>query len=167
MRADAETKDESNPLMGESGQSAWPYPSAEENEVMKPYFDTLFDTIQEREENGKAVLYQIEDSDLNTAEAKMSTEEVLDLVKAAGIEVEIATPEMVEEMLEMQNALMEAKIKSPKTVLPEDESSFKGTAVSSDSGAKILQNIENTIQEGVWKTRKPPTEEVRNAKWGR
>lgn len=139
--------DESNPLMGESGQSAWPYPSAEENEVMKPYFDTLFDTIQEREENGKAVLYQIEDSDLNTAEAKMSTEEVLDLVKAAGIEVEIATPEMVEEMLEMQNALMEAKIKSPKTVLPEDESSFKGTAVSSDSGAKILQNIENTIQE--------------------
>ena len=139
--------DESNPLMGESGQSAWPYPSAEENEVMKPYFDTLFDTIQEREENGKAVLYQIEDSDLNTAEAKMSTEEVLDLVKAAGIEVEIATPEMVEEMLEMQNALMEAKIKSPKTVLPEDESSFKGTAVSSDSGAKILQNIESTIQE--------------------
>ncbi len=99
--------DESNPLMGESGQSAWPYPSAEENELMKPYFDTLFDTIQEREEDGKAVLYQIEDSDLNTAEAKMSTEEVLDLVKAAGIEVEIATPESIS--AEEQEIIAKAK----------------------------------------------------------
>ena len=99
--------DESNPLMGESGQSAWPYPSAEENEEMKPFFETLFGTIQEREENGKAVLYQIEESDLNTAEAKMSTEEVLDLVKAAGIEVEIATPESIS--AEEQEIIAKAK----------------------------------------------------------
>lgn len=138
--------DESNPLMGESGQSAWPYPSAEENEVMKPYFDTLFGTIQEREENGKAVLYQIEESDLNTAEAKMSTEEVLDLVKAAGIEVEIATPEMVEEMLEMQNALMEAKTKSvPETASVREE--HQPTVVSSTDGAKVLNNLDNLQKE--------------------
>ena len=138
--------DESNPLMGESGQSAWPYPSAEENEEIKPFFDTLFGTIQEREENGKAVLYQIEDSDLNTAEAKMSTEEVLDLVKAAGIEVEIATPEMVEEMLEMQNALMEAKMKSvPETASVREE--HQPTVVSSTDGAKVLNNLDNLQKE--------------------
>lgn len=138
--------DESNPLMGESGQSAWPYPSAEENEEIKPFFDNLFGTIQEREENGKAVLYQIEDSDLNTAEAKMSTEEVLDLVKAAGIEVEIATPEMVEEMLEMQNALMEAKMKSvPETASVREE--HQPTVVSSTDGAKVLNNLDNLQKE--------------------
>lgn len=148
--------DESNPLMGESGQSAWPYPSAEENEEIKPFFDTLFDTIQEREENGKAVLYQIEDSDLNTAEAKMSTEEVLDLVKAAGIEVEIATPEMVEEMLEMQNALMEAKMKSvPETVSVQDE--HQPTVVSSTDGAKVLNNLDNLQKEYQEKTNRPLT----------
>lgn len=148
--------DESNPLMGEAGQSAWPYPSAEENEEMKPFFDTLFGTIQEREENGKAVLYQIEDSDLNTAEAKMSTEEVLDLVKAAGIEVEIATPEMVEEMLEMQNALMEAKMKSvPETVSVQDE--HQPTVVSSTDGAKVLNNLDNLQKEYQEKTNRPLT----------
>ncbi|MBQ2797513.1 MAG: hypothetical protein IJF01_07270 [Tidjanibacter sp.] len=148
--------DESNPLMGESGQSAWPYPSAEENEEIKPFFDTLFGTIQEREENGKAVLYQIEESDLNTAEAKMSTAEVLDLVKAAGIEVEIATPEMVEEMLEMQNALMEAKMKSvPETVSVQDE--HQPTVVSSTDGAKVLNNLDNLQKEYQEKTNRPLT----------
>ena len=69
----------------------------------------------------------------------MSTEEVLDLVKAAGIEVEIATPEMVEEMIEMQNALMEAKMKSvPETASVQDE--HQPTVVSSTDGAKILNN---------------------------
>ncbi|MBR4850967.1 MAG: hypothetical protein IKU97_02785, partial [Tidjanibacter sp.] len=123
---------------------------------MKPFFDTLFGTIQEREENGKAVLYQIEDSDLNTAEAKMSTEEVLDLVKAAGIEVEIVTPEMVEEMLEMQNALMEAKMKSvPETVSVQDE--HQPTVVSSTDGAKVLNNLDNLQKEYQEKTNRPLT----------
>ena len=36
-------------------------------------------------------------------------------------------------------------MKSLETALPEDESSFKGTAISSDDGAKILKDIDSAI----------------------
>ena len=35
--------------------------------------------------------------------------------------------------------------KSLETALPEDESSFKGTAISSDDGTKILKNLDVAI----------------------
>ena len=53
-------------LFGEEGaedyiSSSWPYPSAKENEEIKPYFDKLFDTIQERvdENTGRTTLFRI------------------------------------------------------------------------------------------------------------
>ena len=36
---------------------------------------------------------------------------------------------------------------TPETALPEDESSFKGTAVSSVDGAKVLNNLKNLAKE--------------------
>lgn len=50
-------------LFDESDESTsaawWPYPSAKENEEMKPYFDALFDAIQEQaQEDGSVVLYR-------------------------------------------------------------------------------------------------------------
>ena len=75
--------------------SSYPYPSAEENDIMKPYFDSLFDTIQEREEDGKTILYQVEEGDIATATANITTDEIIDLVRASGVEVETATPETI------------------------------------------------------------------------
>lgn len=75
--------------------SSYPYPSASENEIMKPYFDTLFDTIQEREENGKTILYQVEEGEIATTTANITTDEIIDLVRASGVEVETATPETI------------------------------------------------------------------------
>ena len=44
---------------GEFSDDAWPYPSAEENEQMKPYFDRLFSTLQEQvEEDGSVTLFR-------------------------------------------------------------------------------------------------------------
>ena len=46
---------------GEFSDDAWPYPSAEENEQMKPYFDRLFSTLQEQvEEDGSVTLFRAE-----------------------------------------------------------------------------------------------------------
>ncbi len=73
--------------------SSYPYPSAKENEIMKPYFDKLFDTIQEREEDGKTILYQVEQGELARTNANITTQEVIDLVRATGVEVEMVTPE--------------------------------------------------------------------------
>lgn len=43
----------------EINASAWPYPSKEENENIKPYFDRLFAALQEREdEKGNVVLFR-------------------------------------------------------------------------------------------------------------
>ena len=46
-------------INGTESASWWPYPSARENEEMKPYFDALFDAIQEQvQEDGNVVLYR-------------------------------------------------------------------------------------------------------------
>ena len=48
---------------GEFSDDAWPYPSAEENEQMKPYFDRLFSTLQEQvEEDGSVTLFRAKDA---------------------------------------------------------------------------------------------------------
>ena len=42
----------------ESDKASWPYPSVEENEKIKPYFDRIFSTLQERtDEKGNAILF--------------------------------------------------------------------------------------------------------------
>lgn len=43
----------------EINKNAWPYPSKEENETIKPYFDRLFAALQEREdEKGNVLLFR-------------------------------------------------------------------------------------------------------------
>ena len=43
------------------------------------------------------------------------------------------------------------KKSAPETALPEDMSSFKGTAISGTDGAKVLKNIESIANEDVYK----------------
>ena len=46
------------------------------------------------------------------------------------------------------NEMRNRKTKTtPETALPEDESSFKGTAVSSVDGTKVLNNLKNLTKE--------------------
>lgn len=70
-----------------------------------------------------------------------ATKNTVEAVKKTGVEVEEATPEMVQAV----NELAEMQKKSLETALPEDESSFKGTVVSSDDGTKVLKDIDNAI----------------------
>jgi hypothetical protein len=45
--------------VGEDMRASWPYPSREENAVMRPLFDRLFDTIQEKTDaNGNVMLQE-------------------------------------------------------------------------------------------------------------
>ena len=54
---------------------------------------------------------------------------------------------MADAMASLIGAQFAAKRKSPETELPEDESSFKGTDISSDSGTKVLKDLDSTITE--------------------
>lgn len=99
---------------------------------------------------------------------ELATELTIDALKAAGVEVVEATDAMVEEVLglaemhkqkkapetvsvqdeHLQTVVSSAdKRKSPETALLEDESSFKGTAISSDYGAKILKDLDSIIKK--------------------
>lgn len=78
--------------IGEDLKNSWPYPSAEENAKMEPYFDKLFDTIQEKTDaNGNVVLFQKVDGSTIAREADAAEEalrdEVIRLMREAGIEV--------------------------------------------------------------------------------
>ena len=47
---------------GEYSDDAWPYPSAEENVQMKPFFDNIFATLQEQvEKDGSVTLFRAEE----------------------------------------------------------------------------------------------------------
>lgn len=47
---------------GEYSDDAWPYPSAEENAQMKPFFDNIFATLQEQiEKDGSVTLFRAEE----------------------------------------------------------------------------------------------------------
>ena len=97
-----------------------------------------------------------------------ATKNTIDAVKKAGVEVVEATPEMVQamsELAEMQKrtapetasvqkehqptvvSSADKRKKSLETALQEDETSFKGTAISSDNGTKVLKNIDKAIEE--------------------
>ena len=54
---------------------------------------------------------------------------------------------MADAMASLIGAQFAAKRKSPETALPEDESSFKGTAISTADGAKVLKDLDSTITE--------------------
>ena len=108
----------------------------------------------------EGTLQKLADNETNTTQAELqqgtlfldegsealerATEETMNALAKTGVEVVIATEEQVNDMLELAEM---QKRKSPETALPEDESSFKGTVISSDDGAKILKDLDNAIAE--------------------
>lgn len=56
-------------------KSAWPYPSARENEEIKPYFDHLFSTLEEKvDEQGNVILFRSPIFGLQTQFANLQSE---------------------------------------------------------------------------------------------
>ena len=107
--------------------------------------------VEKTTEDGNVVLYSIaEDAMLKDkgAEAfERATKVTMDAVerlKANGLDIEVVSQEEADAMAELAEM---QKRKSPETALPEDESSFKGTVISSDDGANILKDIDNAIAE--------------------
>ena len=84
----------------------------------------------------------IDNGDLESAR-QLAYDTILQLLSDAGISVEEISNEAMRRLAENS----EIKEKMLDTALPEDESSFKGTVVSSTSGAKVLNNLDNAISE--------------------
>ncbi len=84
----------------------------------------------------------IDNGDLESAR-QLAYDTILQLLSDAGISVEEISNEAMRRLAENS----ELKEKMLDTALPEDESSFKGTVVSSTSGAKVLNNLDNAISE--------------------
>ncbi len=86
-----------------------------------------------------------ESSDVNYSVTEqtrqLAYDTILQLLSDAGISVEEISNEAMRRLAENS----EIKEKMLDTVLPEDESSFKGTVISSTSGAKILNDLDNAI----------------------
>ena len=96
----------------EQMKSSWPYPSAEENAKMEPYFDRLFDTIQEKtDDNGNVVLFQkAEGSTISkdAAEREAAMRDALvELLRGAGIEV-VTDAEEGQRVLDAVNGRVQA-----------------------------------------------------------
>ena len=60
------------------------------------------------------------------------------MLERAGISVEILTGEEMQQLAKRGDVTLLGKKKAPETVLPEDESSFKGTVVS--DAENIIRN---------------------------
>ena len=82
----------------------------------------------------------------DTAARREATEAVLQLLRDAGVKVELVDESA---LWDMADAALEAKRKrsAPETALPADESAFKGTVVSSTDGAKVLKNIDTLAKD--------------------
>lgn len=83
----------------DNSASSWPYPSIAENEYMKPFFDKLFDTIEEKVgEDGNVLLFrggeETEDIFLSNAEQAVGR-----------IKMDKATPEQWLKMIEKEGGL--------------------------------------------------------------
>lgn len=86
------------------------------------------------------------ETEADTAARREATEAVLQLLRDAGIKVELVDESA---LWDMADAALEAKRKrsAPETALPADESAFKGTAISSADGAKVLKNIDTLAKD--------------------
>lgn len=126
-------------------------PTAEEMAVIAPAFDNLFKVLQEKEGKtpGTSVLYHIGEMMAEDSPAKrLATDAVLTALDDTSIDVVRATDKQTQQMLDIMDEVAEMqKGTAPETALPEDESSFKGTAISSADGAKIINNLDNLIIE--------------------
>lgn len=117
------------------------YPTRAELETLGKDVRNIFGVVQERtdETTGNVALFQMVDKILsdNSPENRLAYEAVSQMLSNAGIPVELLSDQAMREMA--INATM------LDTVLPEDESSFKGTVISSIDGAKILNNLDKAI----------------------
>lgn len=117
------------------------YPTRAELETLGKDVRNIFGVVQERtdETTGDVALFQMVDKILsdNSPENRLAYEAVSQMLSNAGIPVEFLSDQAMREMA--INATM------LDTVLPEDESSFKGTVISSIDGAKILNNLDKAI----------------------
>lgn len=119
------------------------YPTRAELEILGKDVRNIFGVVQERtdETTGNVALFQMVDKILshNSPENRLAYEAVSQMLSNAGIPVELLSDQAMREMA--INAIM------LDTALPEDESSFKGTVISSIDGAKILRNLDNAIDD--------------------
>lgn len=117
------------------------YPTRAELETLGKDVRNIFGVVQERtdETTGDVALFQMVDKILsdNSPENRLAYEAVSQMLSNAGIPVELLSDQAMREMA--INATM------LDTALPEDESSFKGTVISSIDGAKILNNLDKAI----------------------
>lgn len=117
------------------------YPTRAELETLGKDVRNIFGVVQERtdETTGNVALFQMVDKILsdNSPENRLAYEAVSQMLSNAGIPMELLSDQAMREMA--INATM------LDTALPEDESSFKGTVISSIDGAKILNNLDKAI----------------------
>lgn len=119
------------------------YPTRAELEILGKDVRNIFGVVQERtdETTGNVALFQMVDKILsdNSPENRLAYEAVSQMLSNAGIPVELLSDQAMREMA--INATM------LDTALPEDESSFKGTVISSIDGANILNNLDKAIAD--------------------
>jgi predicted nucleotidyltransferase len=119
------------------------YPTRAELEILGKDVRNIFGEVQERtdETTGNVALFQMVDKILsdNSPENRLAYEAVSQMLSNAGIPVELLSDQAMREMA--INATM------LDTALPEDESSFKGTVISSIDGANILNNLDKAIAD--------------------
>ncbi len=129
--------------------------STKKNEVSKP--ESKIEDVGEKiggakkdiykqrtdEDTGNVALFQVlnEALGITTPQQQLAFDTVSQMLSDAGIEVEQFSDEAMSRMAERA----EIKEKMLDTVLPEDESSFKGTVITSTLGAKVLNDLDNAI----------------------
>lgn len=105
---------------------------------------------QKSEKEGKGYFQQggeIEGRD--TPARRFATEAVLEALERSGIEVEMATPEMVDEVLSGRDdgRLSARQKRALETVSVQNSDEHLQTAISSASGAKVLENLDTLAKE--------------------
>lgn len=113
------------------------YPTRAELEILGKDVRNIFGVVQERtdETTGNVALFQMVDKILsdNSPENRLAYEAVSQMLSNAGIPVELLSNQAMREMAINANAL--------ETVSSQNE--YQQTVVSSASGAKIINNLDN------------------------
>lgn len=132
----------------------YPFPIGAEAEKIDEKFDALFDAMQERtDEEGNTILYHLgKDNEVLTDTEVALRDGLVEVLRGAGIEV-VTDEAEGQRVLDAANRAadvldeMKKRNQQQETALPEVESSFKGTAISSADGAKIIKNLDTLAKE--------------------
>ena len=129
--------------------NSYPFPLGAEADRIAEAFDNFFATVEEKNEGGQTVLFQqgMIELDRENPAFERATENVRKKLEATGVKVKVLSKEEAEKALaELEELADMQKRKSLETALPEDESSFKGTVISSDNGTKVLKDLDSAIE---------------------